>query len=81
MPNLRPPVTTVQEAERYYERVLEALPEGTGFEPLIDLVPDAADLARRDRAGGRAPAGSRGEAVSGRGNDKRRGGRSRTWPR
>ncbi len=37
MPNLKPPVTTVGEAEAYRERILAALPAGTDFEPLMTL--------------------------------------------
>lgn len=37
MPNLRPPVTTVGEAEAYRERILRAVPEGARFEPLMTL--------------------------------------------
>ena len=37
MPNLRPPVRTVQDAENYRRRVLGALPEGSSFEPLMTL--------------------------------------------
>jgi len=37
MPNLRPPVTTVDEALAYRRRILDALPEGSGFEPLMTL--------------------------------------------
>jgi dihydroorotase len=37
MPNLRPPITTVAEARAYRERILEALPEGSSFEPLMTL--------------------------------------------
>ncbi|HKO88872.1 MAG TPA: dihydroorotase [Burkholderiales bacterium] len=37
MPNLRPPVTTVQSARAYRERILAALPAGTKFEPLMTL--------------------------------------------
>lgn len=37
MPNLRPPVTTVPEAESYAERVMAALPEGSAFRPLMTL--------------------------------------------
>ena len=37
MPNLRPPVRTVQDAENYRRRVLSALPEGSAFEPLMTL--------------------------------------------
>jgi len=35
MPNLVPPVTTVVAAEAYRTRILAALPEGTGFTPLM----------------------------------------------
>ena len=35
MPNLVPPVTTVAAAEAYRARILEALPPGTGFTPLM----------------------------------------------
>ena len=50
MPNLRPPVTSVDAAEAYRSRILEFLPEGISFEPLMtayltdDLDPD--ELAR-----------------------------------
>lgn len=37
MPNLRPPVTTVAQAQAYRERILQALPEGAAFEPLMTL--------------------------------------------
>jgi len=37
MPNLRPPVRTVQQALHYRERILAALPEGMKFEPLMTL--------------------------------------------
>jgi dihydroorotase len=37
MPNLKPPVTTVAEALAYRSRILEALPPGTFFEPLMTL--------------------------------------------
>ena len=37
MPNLKPPVTTTAAALAYRQRILEALPEGTGFEPLMTL--------------------------------------------
>ena len=50
MPNLSPPVTTAADAAAYRERILEALPEGADFTPLMtcyltdDTDPD--DLAR-----------------------------------
>ena len=37
MPNLDPPVCTVQEARAYRERILAALPAGLSFEPLMTL--------------------------------------------
>jgi dihydroorotase len=37
MPNLKPPVTTVALAAAYRERILEALPAGLVFEPLMTL--------------------------------------------
>jgi len=37
MPNLKPPVTTVELALAYRERILAALPDETGFNPLMTL--------------------------------------------
>ena len=37
MPNLRPPVTTTEQAIAYRERILKALPAGMKFEPLMTL--------------------------------------------
>ncbi|CAG9174769.1 dihydroorotase [Cupriavidus respiraculi] len=37
MPNLRPPVTTVEQARAYRDRILAALPPGMAFEPLMTL--------------------------------------------
>ena len=37
MPNLKPPVTTVDAALAYRQRILQALPEGAKFEPLMTL--------------------------------------------
>lgn len=37
MPNLRPPVETVAQAEAYRARILEAMPPGAGFMPLMTL--------------------------------------------
>jgi len=37
MPNLRPPVTTTELALAYRERILQALPAGMAFEPLMTL--------------------------------------------
>ncbi len=37
MPNLKPPVTTVEQARAYRERILAALPAGSTFEPLMTV--------------------------------------------
>jgi dihydroorotase len=37
MPNLKPPVTTVAQAEDYRQRILGSLPAGQHFEPLMTL--------------------------------------------
>ncbi|MGR4872072.1 dihydroorotase [Variovorax sp. LARHSF232] len=37
MPNLRPPVTTAQQAVDYRQRILDAVPAGTAFEPVMSL--------------------------------------------
>ncbi|MDB5798899.1 MAG: dihydroorotase [Paucimonas sp.] len=37
MPNLRPPVTTTGHAQAYRERILQALPAGLEFEPLMTI--------------------------------------------
>eukprot|EP00959_Pyramimonas_sp_CCMP1952_P205712 4301932-Pyramimonas_sp.AAC.1 len=37
MPNLIPPVRTVPEALAYRERIMEAVPEGSNFQPLMTL--------------------------------------------
>jgi dihydroorotase len=37
MPNLRPPVTTTEQAIAYRQRILDALPAGSRFEPLMTL--------------------------------------------
>ena len=37
MPNLRPPVTSTALAREYRERILQALPAGSNFEPLMTL--------------------------------------------
>ncbi|MFU2486006.1 dihydroorotase [Thauera sp. WH-1] len=58
MPNLKPPVTTTEQALAYRERILAAVP-GSGFEPLMTLyLTDnlAADEIDRAVASGRIPA-------------------------
>jgi dihydroorotase len=66
MPNLRPPVTTAEQALAYRERILAAMPAERGFEPvmslyLTDKLP-ADEIARAAAAGVRAlklyPAGA-----------------------
>ncbi len=37
MPNLKPPVVTVAQARAYRRRILDALPRGAAFEPLMTL--------------------------------------------
>ncbi|RFC31821.1 MAG: dihydroorotase [Candidatus Nitrotoga sp. MKT] len=37
MPNLRPPITTTEQAQAYRARILAALPVGSHFEPLMTL--------------------------------------------
>jgi dihydroorotase len=37
MPNLRPPVTTTEQALAYRARILDAIPEGLEFQPLMTL--------------------------------------------
>lgn len=37
MPNLKPPVTTTEQAGAYRQRILDALPTGMSFEPLMTL--------------------------------------------
>ena len=51
MPNLRPPVTTAEQALAYRRRIIEALPPGVSFEPLMTLyLTDRTDPAEVDRA-------------------------------
>ena len=37
MPNLRPPITTTEQAAQYRQRILDSLPENAEFEPLMTL--------------------------------------------
>ncbi len=37
MPNLKPPVTTVSQAEAYYQRICAAVPDDQPFQPLMTL--------------------------------------------
>ena len=51
MPNLKPPVTTVSAALAYRERILDALPAGLDFEPLMTLyLTEATPIAEVRRA-------------------------------
>lgn len=51
MPNLRPAVISTAQALAYRARILEALPPGTAFEPLMTLyLTDATPAAEVDRA-------------------------------
>ena len=55
MPNLKPPVTTVAEAQAYRARVLAALPAGSAFQPLMTLylteATDPAEIAKAKASG------------------------------
>lgn len=51
MPNLRPPVTTTEQALAYRQSILDALPPGMAFEPLMTLyLTDRTEPAEVDRA-------------------------------
>ena len=51
MPNLKPPVATVEQALAYRDRVLAAVPEGVAFEPLMTLyLTDATPPTEMSRA-------------------------------
>lgn len=51
MPNLKPPVTTAEQALAYRRRILEALPAGMKFEPLMTLyLTDRTEPIEVDRA-------------------------------
>ena len=55
MPNLRPPVTTTALAAEYRQRILDALPAGASFEPLMTLYltdnTSAAEITRAKASG------------------------------
>ena len=56
MPNLVPPITTVAQALEYRDRILEALPPGSDFEPLMTLyLTDNTSPAEIERAAGCDP--------------------------
>lgn len=51
MPNLKPPVATTAQALAYRQRIIEALPAGAKFEPLMTLyLTDRTEPAEVDRA-------------------------------
>jgi dihydroorotase len=51
MPNLKPPVTTTEQALAYRQRILDALPSAAKFEPLMTLyLTDSTAPAEVDRA-------------------------------
>jgi dihydroorotase len=51
MPNLRPPVVTVEQALAYQERIVAAIPRGLAFEPLMTLyLTDSTPPAEMTRA-------------------------------
>ena len=51
MPNLRPPIVTVEQALAYRERIVAAVPEGVAFEPLMTLyLTDTTPPAEMQRA-------------------------------
>ena len=55
MPNLKPPVTTVDAAAAYRSRIVAALPDGASFEPLMTLYltdDTSADEVRRAKDSG-----------------------------
>ena len=55
MPNLRPPVTTTELASAYRTAILQALPQGANFEPLMTLYltdKTSADEIKRAKASG-----------------------------
>lgn len=55
MPNLVPPVVTCADATAYRDRIIDALPQGAAFEPLMTLylteTTDAADVASAAESG------------------------------
>jgi dihydroorotase len=51
MPNLKPPVTTVDQAAAYRQRIIAAVPAGVQFEPLMTLyLTNSTDPAEIERA-------------------------------
>jgi dihydroorotase len=55
MPNLRPPITTTEQAQAYRQRILGALPAGSKFQPLMTLYltdNTSAEEIRKAKTGG-----------------------------
>ena len=51
MPNLKPPIVSVQMAAAYRQRIISAMPEGIAFEPLMTLyLTPATTVAEIERA-------------------------------
>ena len=51
MPNLKPPVTTTAQARAYHDRIVDALPDGITFKPLMTLyLTDNTPAAEIERA-------------------------------
>ena len=54
MPNLQPPITTTDEALAYRGRIIDALPEGRAFDPLMTLyLTDLTSPQEIEKAAGR----------------------------
>ena len=76
MPNLRPPVTTTEQALAYRARIEAALRKAGGdtaaFTPFDDAVPDRQHAGRGNRCARMSPGRSPRSTVSGRGHHKLR---------
>jgi hypothetical protein len=59
MPNLKPPVTTVDQAAAYRDRIIRRAAGRYGFRAADDALPDRQHAAGRSRQGGRFRASSR----------------------
>ena len=70
MPNLKPPVTTVEQAAAYRDRIRAAVPAGLAFEPLMTLLPHRQHAAGGDRPGRRLGFRQGGQVLSGRRHDQ-----------
>ena len=70
MPNLKPPVTTVDQAAAYRDRIVAALPAGASFEPLMTLYLTDNMPASRGDQGRRFRFRQGGQALPGGGDDQ-----------